>query len=323
MAFNNWPYTNFQDLNLGWILARVKEAVTRATEALSSTTGFDGRIATAEANSSEANTKATTALSTANSADGKATEALSTANNASDTANAASANATQASVDATRALREVGSAIGSYKIFVDASNHCRYNEELIDAVDILSALQSGRNVFVERVNPDNVYNHIGYKFAYYDIDNSTTPATATVFFDRLISYAGENAIVERMYIVGSSNTAGFTTIQTLASKSYVDSHSGGGGAVDAVLYTAQTLTSAQKTQARSNIGAGKSTVTVSNSIMTIVDADTGSQTAYPIGGTGLPDTTNANADDFLMLDNNKNPAWVAVPNAANVSFGGV
>lgn len=36
----------------------------------------------------------------------------------------------------------------------------------------------------------------------------------------------------------------------------------------------------------------------------------------------LPDTTSASADDFLMLDSNKNPAWVAVPNAANVSFGG-
>lgn len=39
--------------------------------------------------------------------------------------------------------------------------------------------------------------------------------------------------------------------------------------------------------------------------------------------TALPDTTNANADDFLMLDANKNPAWVAVPNAATVTFGGV
>lgn len=36
----------------------------------------------------------------------------------------------------------------------------------------------------------------------------------------------------------------------------------------------------------------------------------------------LPATTNASADDFLMLDSNKNPAWVAVPNAANVPFGG-
>lgn len=44
---------------------------------------------------------------------------------------------------------------------------------------------------------------------------------------------------------------------------------------------------------------------------------------HNIGGGSLPDTTNASADDFLMLDSNKNPAWVAVPNAANVSFGGV
>lgn len=43
---------------------------------------------------------------------------------------------------------------------------------------------------------------------------------------------------------------------------------------------------------------------------------------HNIGGGSLPDTTNASADDFLMLDSNKNPAWVAVPNAANVSFGG-
>lgn len=229
MAFNNWPYTNFQDLNLGWILNKVKEAVTKATEALSSSTGYDARIATAETNSSEANTKATEALSTANSADGKATEALSTANNASDTASAASANATQARTDAARALSEVGGAIGSYKIFVNAQNQCSHAGELINAVDVLSALNDGRDIFVERADADNPYNHIGYQFAYYDIDNSTTPATTTVFFDRLISYAGENAIVERMYLVGNSNTAGFSTIQTLASKSYVDSQSGGGG----------------------------------------------------------------------------------------------
>lgn len=37
----------------------------------------------------------------------------------------------------------------------------------------------------------------------------------------------------------------------------------------------------------------------------------------------LPDTASASADDFLMLDSNKNPVWVSVPNAANVSFGGV
>ena len=46
-------------------------------------------------------------------------------------------------------------------------------------------------------------------------------------------------------------------------------------------------------------------------------------TAASLDIKGLPSTANASANDFLMLDSNKNPAWVAVPNAANVSFGGV
>ena len=46
-------------------------------------------------------------------------------------------------------------------------------------------------------------------------------------------------------------------------------------------------------------------------------------TAASLDIKGLPSTANASADDFLMLDSNKNPAWVAVPNAAYVSFGGV
>ena len=274
MAFNNWPYTNFQDLNLGWILNKVKEALTKAAEALTSTTGFDDRITTAETNSSEANTKATEALATANTANGKATEALSTANNASDTANTASTNATQARTDATqaradatRALDEVGGAIGSYKIFVNAQNQCSHAGESIDAVDVVSALTDGIDIFVERADSNNLYFHTGYKFAYYDVDNSTTPATTTVFFDRLISYAGENAVVERMSMINGSNTASFLTIQTLASKSYVDSHSGGGGTsiqdiidtvndgdTNALLSTVQTLSAAQQAQVKQNLG---------------------------------------------------------------------
>lgn len=245
MAFNifeRWPWTSFQNLNLDWLMKAVREAVTKADEAAASVGQFDERITTAETNSNEANTKAAEAntkaaeaLNTANAASVTANNASDAANAASATASAASANATQAQTDAARALSEVGGAIGSYKIFVNAQNQCSHAGELIDAGDILSALVNGRNVFVERADPNNPYLHTGYQFAYYDIDNSTTPApTTTVFFDRLISYAGENAIVERMYLVGSSNTAGFATIQTLASKSYVDSYGGGGGGLPAV-----------------------------------------------------------------------------------------
>lgn len=281
MAFNNWPYTNFQDLNLGWILNKVKEALTKATEALTSTTGFDDRITTAETNSSEANTKATEALATANTANGKATEALSTANNASDTANTASANATQARADATqaradatRALDEVGGAIGSYEIVVTTQNLCYHGTSLIDATDILTAILAGRDVFVIRDDPTVPTLTTSYKLAYYELDNTTNPATTIVYFDRLISYAGENATVERMVVISGSNTATFNTVQTLASKSYVDSHGGGGTTSGAVLYdSVQNLTTAQKAQARDNIGADSRrlilNVTESNGVFSV------------------------------------------------------
>ena len=61
MAFNNFPYTNFQDLNLGWILQTYKEALTKATEALAkavsaenTAAGYSEQINTANANASEA-----------------------------------------------------------------------------------------------------------------------------------------------------------------------------------------------------------------------------------------------------------------------------
>lgn len=57
---------------------------------------------------------------------------------------------------------------------------------------------------------------------------------------------------------------------------------GGGGAADAVLYTAQTLTEGQKEQARENIGAGvaETVVTVSGTTPTITPA---ANTRYKCG----------------------------------------
>lgn len=57
---------------------------------------------------------------------------------------------------------------------------------------------------------------------------------------------------------------------------------GGGGSSDAVLYTAQTLTEAQKEQARENIGAGAAeiTVAVSETTPTITPA---ANTIYKCG----------------------------------------
>lgn len=61
MAFNNFPYTNFQDLNLGWILQTYKEALTKAVEAFAKAVtventvgGYTEQINTANANANEA-----------------------------------------------------------------------------------------------------------------------------------------------------------------------------------------------------------------------------------------------------------------------------
>lgn len=47
MAFNAWPFTNFADLNLDWILRRVKEAVTKSDTAYEIATNMDANIQSA------------------------------------------------------------------------------------------------------------------------------------------------------------------------------------------------------------------------------------------------------------------------------------
>ena len=47
MAFNSFPFTNFADLNLDWILRRVKEAVTKSDTAYEIATNMDANIQSA------------------------------------------------------------------------------------------------------------------------------------------------------------------------------------------------------------------------------------------------------------------------------------
>lgn len=44
MAFNNWPYTNFQDLNLGWILGKLGVVEKLAIDAAADVAQYDARI---------------------------------------------------------------------------------------------------------------------------------------------------------------------------------------------------------------------------------------------------------------------------------------
>lgn len=466
MAFNNWPYTNFQDLNLGWILNTYKNALNKALDALGKANAVEAEVGTY-----------------------------------TDQINAATLTANQASATANQAMELANTANELLYIFdhgeSKAQNFVKYVEGatvFVSATDIFTAVAGDHKlpVFMDRnnyiyemagfeTNPDNPLEVTRFRFirdggdrqyiVWIDRSANITYTTAysgvgtlNVNFTSLQS-TGQTSCDKTYAEVRQAYNSGMTVRCHVVDEihhveyyaydcefiendetgdyfrwcsPYVSAISGfykpflredelcnigtatisGGGSADAVLYTAQTLTSAQKTQARSNIGAGKSTVTVSNSVMTIVDADTGSQTAYPIGGGGsyspytipvtlsggvysttatamdvyehildcriefngvyyyqigatlsgtfgdvylasanpaasgkydvdifqvhlpgnsnlctvtkyekdiklLPDTTNASAADFLMLDSNKNPAWVAVPNAANVSFGGV
>lgn len=68
MAFNNWPYTNFQDLNLGWILNTYKTALNKALEALGKANAVEAEVGTYTDQINAATLTANQASATANQA---------------------------------------------------------------------------------------------------------------------------------------------------------------------------------------------------------------------------------------------------------------
>ena len=68
MAFNNFPYTNFQDLNLGWILSTYKSALNKALEALGKATAVEAEVGTYTDSINAATLTANQASATANQA---------------------------------------------------------------------------------------------------------------------------------------------------------------------------------------------------------------------------------------------------------------
>lgn len=77
MAFNNWPYTNFQDLNLGWIIATYKTALNKALEALGKANAVEAEVGTYT-------DQINAATLTANQASATANQAMNIARNADD-----------------------------------------------------------------------------------------------------------------------------------------------------------------------------------------------------------------------------------------------
>lgn len=57
MAFNNFPYASFQDLNLDWVLQKVKQAATTASQAASTVGQYANRLTQVENSDSAQNTR--------------------------------------------------------------------------------------------------------------------------------------------------------------------------------------------------------------------------------------------------------------------------
>lgn len=335
MAFNNWPYTNFQDLNLNWILNTYKNALNKALEAL-----------------------------------GKATAVEATVGTYTDSINAATLTANQASATANQAMELAETANELLYIFdhgeSKAQNFVKYVEGetvFVSATDIFTAITGNHKlpVFMDRnnyiydmagfeTNPENPLEvtrfrfvrdggdrqyivwidrsaNITYTTVYsgggtLDVNCTSLQSTGQTSCDKTyaeVNQAYNSGMTVRCHVVDEIHHVEYYAYDCEFIENdetgdyfrwcspYLSAISGfykpflredelcniitstisGGGSADAVLYTAQTLTSAQKTQARSNIGAGKSSVSVNNNIMTIVDEASGNQNAYPLGGSSV------------------------------------
>ena len=77
MAFNNFPYTNFQDLNLGWIISTYKTALNKELEALGKANAVEAEVGTYT-------DQINAATLTANQASATANQAMNVASNANE-----------------------------------------------------------------------------------------------------------------------------------------------------------------------------------------------------------------------------------------------
>ena len=91
--FNRFPYTNFHELNLDWIIEKVKEMNAQAVKVSSEA---NNKSTESLEKSSQALTTSENALNTANGSDEKATQALNNSTSALNTANTANRSSSQA-----------------------------------------------------------------------------------------------------------------------------------------------------------------------------------------------------------------------------------
>lgn len=291
MAFNNWPYTNFQDLNLGWILSTYKTALNKALEALGKANAveaevgtYSDRIATAETTANgaysianmareeaaDAQSDATSGIAIGQAAQSTANSALSAANAAADSADEAVDSATDAARDAATALQLANLASEDYLnvgITVFPSNPAQATK---NADEILTAVTANKKIKFTLDDARNGETHTTYDYTIDPVDNTASDIDINVIFDVSVSSSLNKYIVVTLHKVVSGGNTTYSITSTDVSFS-----GGGGGTVSgAVLYdTQQNLTDVQKAQARDNIGADSRplilNVTYSNGVYTV------------------------------------------------------
>lgn len=284
MAFNNWPYTNFQDLNLGWILAKIKEALASAAtavakaEAVESEVGtYSQRISDAEAEADSARniantarsealnaqSDATSAIAIGQAAQGTANSALTAANNAQDSANAASSAASSAQSNASSALQTANladtkatNALNDYTeititVYPAGALYPEDTAESRDDVeDILSANLANKKIRFLLEDARTGKSYYTYDYIISPIANTIRDMDILVFFDKSIDSSQLD-----YYVVTFKRRAGTGDANNYSVEG--DDVSFSGDAVSgAVLYNAaQSLNAIEKKQARENIGA--------------------------------------------------------------------
>lgn len=298
MAFNNFPYTNFQDLNLGWILAKIKEALASSAAAVAKSDAVEAEVGTysqrisdakAEADSARniantargealnAQSDATSAIAIGQAAQGKANEAMSAANDAQDTADTAVDSAATAERNAAVAVQtaeladtKATNALNDYTeititVFPAGGSYTEDTAESHDDVeDILSAELANKKIcfILEDARTGNSY--YTYDYIIKPIANTIRDMDILVFFDKSI-----NSSQLDYYVVTFKRRAGTGDANDYSIEGADVSFSGGGGSVSgAVLYNAaQSLNTIEKKQARGNISA-QPFYTVYNSLLT-------------------------------------------------------
>lgn len=197
MPFQNFPYTNFQNLNLDWILKKLKEAVEQvdgayeaAETALTAANSVQGIANQANATAAGASAAATNAVHTADAAETKANTAISNAASAINTANGAVTTANGASAQANTAMSRASEAISratsaentaaqalatvatkNTKIFMTGlgASFSDTQGATLTRAQILSKLTAGDNLYFVKTDTKEIYNLFAADTSYFSI----------------------------------------------------------------------------------------------------------------------------------------------------------